>query len=276
MDFDNKQWDIADNDLTNWLNGKDRGNSIELTDILKSTFLVFRKKQQGWLEQFCNQSFDYLIENRYKKLDDFFFDSGIRFKYAPLSESEQIYRDKLKKEKNEKLVKGILSGDQEVFNHFYENEFPKIVRFILDNSGTLESAKDVFQDALVVFIEKAYRNELDITCHFGTYFYSICRNLWLVQLRKVKSAISLIDHYSHDESLRFVSIELAPDIYENVNSAIETLGDPCKELLECFYYKNLSWVEIASKLGYSSAASARNQKYKCLERIRNIVNVEAE
>jgi hypothetical protein len=52
------------------------------------------------------------------------------------------------------------------------------------------------------------------------------------------------------------------------------LGDPCKELLECFYYKNLSWSEIASRLGYSSAASARNQKYKCLERIRKAVNVE--
>jgi RNA polymerase sigma factor (sigma-70 family) len=275
MDLINNQWDLADQDLNRWLNGDNNGSKLPISDILKSTYFVFRMKQKAWLKQICNKSFIFLRENRYKTLDDFLYEPDIHFKYATLSESERIYRDKLKKKDNEELIKGILSGDQQVFNRFYENEFPKIVRFILDNSGTLESAKDIFQDALVVFIEKAYRNELDLTCYLGTYLYSICRNLWMVQLRKVKSAFSLIDHYSHDESLRFMSIELAPDIYEHVNIAIETLGDPCKQLLECYYYQNLSWDEIANKLGYANAASARNQKYKCLERVRKIVGVES-
>jgi hypothetical protein len=46
--------------------------------------------------------------------------------------------------------------------------------------------------------------------------------------------------------------------------------------LKSYYYKNQSWDEIASSLGYASAASARNQKYKCLERIRKTLNVEVE
>ena len=163
-----------------------------------------------------------------------------------------------------------------MFNRFYEYEFPKIVRFILANKGTLESAKDLFQDTLVVFIEKVYRKELDLTCSLGTYLYSICRNLWLDQLRKDKLSISLIDHYSNSEPLMFVSSDLAPDIYENVNTAIESIGDPCKQLLESYYYKSLSWDEIASSLGYANAASARNQKYKCLERIRKTLNIEVE
>jgi len=65
-----------------------------------------------------------------------------------------------------------------------------------------------------------------------------------------------------------------PDIFERVNKAIETLGGPCKQLLESFYYQKLSWGEIASLIGYSTPASARNQKYKCLERIRSIVSYE--
>ena len=67
-----------------------------------------------------------------------------------------------------------------------------------------------------------------------------------------------------------------PDIFDTVRTAINTLGDPCKQLLECFYYKNMNWDEISSTLGYASAASARNQKYKILERIRTKVSIEIE
>ena len=61
-----------------------------------------------------------------------------------------------------------------------------------------------------------------------------------------------------------------------LNNAIEKLGYPCKKLLECFYYKRMSWNEIAFALGYKSAASAKNQKYKYLERIRSAVGYEKE
>jgi len=53
-----------------------------------------------------------------------------------------------------------------------------------------------------------------------------------------------------------------------VAGILEKMGDPCKALLESFYFNQLSWEAIAEKFGYSNAASARNQKYKCLERIR--------
>ena len=276
MDFESNQWNIADEEFSLWLNGNIKDVNIDLTDILKSTFLVFREKQFNWLEQFCHQSFNFLIENKYKTVDDFLYESDLRFCLKRLNKAEQLERDKLKKEENERLINGILSGDQKVFNRFYEHEFPKVVRFILENSGNLESAKDIFQDTLVVFIEKVYRKDLDLTCSIGTYLYSICRNLWLDQLRKDKLSISLTDHYNHSESLMFVSSDLAPDIYENVNGAIEKLGDPCKQLLESYYYKSLNWDEIASSLGYANAASARNQKYKCLERIRKTLNVEVD
>lgn len=98
-----------------------------------------------------------------------------------------------------------------------------------------------------------------------------------VYIRKVQKSISFNDPYNNlVADITTIGEETIPDVFESVNKAIETLGDPCRQLLECFYYENLSWVEIASSLGYSSAASARNQKYKCLERIRKSVNAEVE
>jgi len=53
---------------------------------------------------------------------------------------------------------------------------------------------------------------------------------------------------------------------------IEKLGGKCKELLYHFYYLNRDWKTITEELGYISEASARNQKYKCLEKIRKNLN----
>ena len=62
MNFENHKWNIAVDEFSLWLNGTDRGKSIELTDILKSTFLVFRQKQRSLLEVICQRSLDYLKE----------------------------------------------------------------------------------------------------------------------------------------------------------------------------------------------------------------------
>jgi len=277
MNIENEQWNIADEEFSLWMNGNKHDGNLSLTEILKSAYLVFRKKQREHLEQYCNQSFEYLRKSHYKTVDDFLYEPSINFSLRRLSEAETISQEKLKREEDNRIINGILSSDQKVFNRLYEYQFPKIVRFIISNSGNLENAKDVFQDALVLFIEKVYRKELDLKCSVSTYLYSICRYLWLEQLRKDKKNISLYDSYSSIQSdITFIGNNTAPDIFDNVTTAIETLGDPCKQLLECYYYQQLSWDEIASSLGYSNAASARNQKYKCLERIRSSVKYEIE
>jgi RNA polymerase sigma factor (sigma-70 family) len=295
MDSEINQWDLADRDLGIWLKGNNPEGSQELADVLKSTYLVFRKKQRSWLDKFCILSLDYLREKEETKEEDTFKYSGkVKFSKSPyrkteadsLSETEPMYRkmvrivepkpglmEKLTREENDRIILGILSGDQQVFNKLYENEFPKIVRLVTQNSGNLDRAKDIFQDALVIFIEKVYQAELDLTCSVSTYLYSICRNLWLEQLRKDKKNSSLNDLYSFLKADITLSDDTVPDDFENVTDAIQLLGEPCKQLLESFYYQKLSWEVIASSLGYSSAASARNQKYKCLERIRKAVSL---
>jgi DNA-directed RNA polymerase specialized sigma subunit len=42
----------------------------------------------------------------------------------------------------------------------------------------------------------------------------------------------------------------------------------CYQLFQLFYYQSRSMREIADELGYSSEANARQQKYKCLTRLR--------
>jgi hypothetical protein len=50
--------------------------------------------------------------------------------------------------------------------------------------------------------------------------------------------------------------------------ALETIGEKCWHILKAFYYEGLSMAKIALQFGFSSEKSAKNQKYKCLERAK--------
>ena len=52
--------------------------------------------------------------------------------------------------------------------------------------------------------------------------------------------------------------------------AISKLGEPCKSLIEAFYLQKKNMQEIADDFGYTNADNAKNQKYKCLMRLKKI------
>jgi len=55
-----------------------------------------------------------------------------------------------------------------------------------------------------------------------------------------------------------------------MEKAMNGLGEPCKSLLEAFYMQKRSMQEIASGFGYTNSENAKNQKYKCLMRLKKL------
>ena len=52
--------------------------------------------------------------------------------------------------------------------------------------------------------------------------------------------------------------------------ALASIGEPCKSLLEAFYLQKRNMSEIAGNFGYTNADNAKNQKYKCLMRLKKL------
>ncbi|MGD1844386.1 MAG: RNA polymerase sigma factor [Salibacteraceae bacterium] len=163
-------------------------------------------------------------------------------------------------------------GSDEAFAQLYRAYFGMIHHLVINNSGSEADAQDIFQDAVVVLYEKARDPEFVLSAALKTYLYSICRNLWLKRLRnrQKKEKVKWIDYEPRME----VDVEPEPDMTERqqsiLNTCLEKLGDPCKTLLVEFYYHKTRMEEIARKLNYANAATAKNQKYKCLQRLRKM------
>lgn len=167
-----------------------------------------------------------------------------------------------------------LQKNRTILKQIYAESYTACERMIVANSGSVDDAKDIFQDAIVIFYNKAKEPEFSLASKISTYLYAVCKNLWLKQLRSKKPLIKM-----NSEELEYIEGGvLVPDKESLSNNAIvlqellEKSGEKCLTLLKMFYYEKLKMKEISSTLGFSSAQVAKNQKVRCLKKIRSIMN----
>jgi RNA polymerase sigma factor (sigma-70 family) len=170
------------------------------------------------------------------------------------------------------IIEGIKTDDIKSLEALYKAYYSMILRFVQNNNGSEQDAKDIYQEAIIVLYEKIREGEFELACKIKTYIYSVCRRLWLKRLtEKRKYAEPLQESYEFmDVSSEMPAIEEKELQFSHMTSALEKLGEPCKMLLEDFYINTLSMAAITEKFGYTNADNAKNQKYKCLMRLKKI------
>lgn len=179
----------------------------------------------------------------------------------------------MKADTNEQaLLKGLALNDSKAIETIYRDNFSMVQAFILQNNGSYDDARDIFQEAMIALYEKAQSESFVLTCQIKTYVYSICRRLWLKRLQQ-------LGRYAHrvDSLEETVPVEEDLDVHEKRNAefaimdrALNSLGEPCKSLLEGYYLKKMGMQELAAEFGYTNADNAKNQKYKCLMRLKKL------
>jgi RNA polymerase sigma factor (sigma-70 family) len=179
----------------------------------------------------------------------------------------------VKAERNEKaLLQGLARSDKKAIETIYRENYNMIQSLIINNSGSADDARDVFQEAMIVLYERVRSGSFELNCLIKTYVYSVSRRLWLKRLQQM-------NHYSQvtDNLQETVPVEDEIEENERINNefqamakAINSLGEPCKSLLEAYYLEKKNMQEIALSFGYTNADNAKNQKYKCLMRLKKI------
>jgi len=179
----------------------------------------------------------------------------------------------LKAELNEQaLLKGLAQNDSRAVEALYKNHFSMIQHFVTNNNGSFDDARDIFQEAMITLYEKVQLDNFALTCQIKTYLFSICKNLWLKRLQQMGK-------YSAPLSAQEETISVQEDLdrFEKKDAAfaimdrsLNSLGEPCKSLLEGYYLNKKGMQELASQFGYTNADNAKNQKYKCLMRLKKL------
>ena len=179
----------------------------------------------------------------------------------------------MKPEINEQLLlRGLANNDSKAIETIYKDNFKMVQALIINNNGTYDDARDIFQEAMITLYDKAKSDSFVLTSQIKTYIYSICRRLWLKRLQQMGKFIS------QSETLEeTIAVEDDIDLHDKKNAdfaimdrALNSLGEPCKSLLESFYLQKKGMLEIAADFGYTNADNAKTQKYKCLMRLKKL------
>lgn len=167
------------------------------------------------------------------------------------------------------IVNGFYQNDENVLHKIYATVYPKVMAHILKNNGNEDHAKDVFQDAFVA-CWKNIKEQKFTEGNVEGYLFTIAKNKWTDYLRSSKYKNTVRNEgIIHMEPITENSDpkEMHDSNQDAMKLALNRLGDNCKNLLNHFYFERKKMNEIASELNITSA-SARNQKYRCMEKLR--------
>lgn len=167
---------------------------------------------------------------------------------------------------NEKeIFERIQKGDEKALEFLYKKYYRMMTKLVITNSGTEEEGRDIYQEALIVFWQKATSGNLVMTAKISTYIYSICLNLWRKELDRKK-------RFSHEEKDAPVSIDTETEERNKIVArCIEQLGDTCKKVLMYYYFEEMSMQDIADKLGFANTDTAKTKKYKCKKKLDELI-----
>lgn len=170
------------------------------------------------------------------------------------------------------LLKGLAISDKRAVETIYQENFNMVQSLIINNNGSSDDAKDIFQEAMIVLYEKVRSGSFELNCQIKTFVYSVARRLWLKRLQQQNRFSANSDNLEN-----LIPVENEIEEHERINvefeimeKALINLGEPCKSLLEAYYLQKQNMQVIAANFGYTNADNAKNQKYKCLMRLKKI------
>ena len=178
---------------------------------------------------------------------------------------------------DKEILRELETGNEACLKHLYTH-LKMVESWVIRNSGDTDDARDLFQDAMVVFYKNLMSGKYQYNGKISTYLFEICKRNWLNHLnRRAKFEQRGEDvNNMHIEDNAF-EVELTNpgiSLQQYLENALNKLGEPCRSLLEKTIFLKKKMEELAVEFGYSDAHSARQQRYRCIKRLRGLVSYE--
>lgn len=168
------------------------------------------------------------------------------------------------------LLEQLQANRTSTLTKIYQEYRSEFISWAMKNYGcSTDEAKDCYQNAIIIFYENILNGKLtELNSSAKTYLFAIGKNK-IRELKRAENKKESLDNTT-DLLMEDDAEELNPTAIQLALKSLEQLGETCKSLLREFYYHQSSMTQIMEKLGYKNEDTAKNQKYKCLVRLRKL------
>ncbi len=173
--------------------------------------------------------------------------------------------------KQQLIIEEIRAHKENSFRVIYDQYYGMVLTHVLKKSGDQADAQDLFQDVMIVLVEKLERDDFVLSAKLKTYVMAIAKNLWLKKLRGSPYRESF--DFKHEKNLyeeMQLFIEKENSYAHQLKQLFNKMTAHCKKLLNGIYYKMKSILDIQKEYGYSTKHNAQNQKHKCIQQLRDL------
>ena len=126
-----------------------------------------------------------------------------------------------------------------------------------------DEATEIFQLSVVILYDNVITGKLSqLNSDIKSYLFSIAKNKSReLHRRKLREQglheVSLISSYVADSA---AEKNLLEENISKANIALVKLGDPCRSLLQLFYYKQMKMDDIMKLMGYKKSRFSKKSK----------------
>jgi RNA polymerase sigma factor (sigma-70 family) len=172
----------------------------------------------------------------------------------------------------------IRRGDEQALARLYEANSKMVASFIARNNGTHDDYEDMLQEALVILWERVRSGRFEYGSKLSTFLFATVRNIWLRRLARMKREIpsDLLSNHSPDTGESVLDMMIEEEEALAVRNALDRIGEQCKKILTLFYWEECSTAEIAERMGFANAETAKSKKYQCKKALEKILKQTTE
>lgn len=172
--------------------------------------------------------------------------------------------------------------ENQVHRQLYPQYYYMIRKLILSNSGNEDDTIHTYHDGLIGFMNKCREENFVLTCSIKTMLYSICRNIWLNELRKRKKNREVQLNESLQWKLKVSSIqkqlelEQGKQLIHKILDELELISTKCYKVIQSFYFEEKRLKEVMVDLDIATVGATKAQKDRCIKKLKKIIIGEAE
>jgi len=172
------------------------------------------------------------------------------------------------------IIAQISARNQKVTSQTYQKYRNEFVRWMKKKYRCPEEdARELYQITFFAFYDKVISGKLTHLTHsIKTYLFGIGKNKFhSFQRDNARYEYEMNEGYlsSYERQLFRPDRE---EKYQQLEQAVKKLGTSCQQILLMHYYENRDMQYITDQLNYKNASTTKSQKYKCMERLRKMLD----
>jgi DNA-directed RNA polymerase specialized sigma24 family protein len=171
-------------------------------------------------------------------------------------------------EQDAQLIVALRRRDEAAFRSLYHSLYPMVERLVIRHNGTKADAADVFQDMLLVLMDKVNAENWQLTASLKTYTYAVSHHLWLKRLHRQARFDRLDDHRMNDLADDNPETWPTEPLAHRLTGWLGQITGHCQRLIQALFFDS----KKPGDAGYKNSHTAHNQQYKCLQQIRRVAD----